>query len=54
MNNDAVGMPDTDFYKRVTNMVLCSDGGKINNLGISIIISEYEAYKAALKTPKGE
>lgn len=43
------GFPDEDFYKRVTNAVLCSDGGKVNNLGISIIISEYEKYVGALR-----
>lgn len=43
------GFPCEDFYKSATNAVLCSDGGKVNNLGISIIISEYEKYVGALR-----
>jgi len=46
-------MPSQEFYDRVRNKVLCSDGGRINNLGVSIIISEYESYREAIAKAQG-
>lgn len=35
-----------DWMKELRNKVFCSDGGKINNKGICIIIAAYEELRA--------